>query len=178
MAELVTIARPYAEAAFRLALESKRLPQWSDMLALVEAVVRDEQVATRIGDPNVEEHALEGLILGALGERLDGQGRNLVQVLIGNGRLELVPQIRSLFEELKREREGVLEATVISALPVTDEQVKPLLTALETKFGRKVTAQFEVDPELIGGARIVVGDKVIDATVRGRLDAMAAALAR
>ena len=178
MAELVTIARPYAEAAFRLALEGGRLGQWADMLALVEGVVSDEQVATRIGDPNLDEGALERLILGALGDRLDGQGRNLVQVLVANRRLELVPQIRALFDELKRENEGVLEATIISALPVTDEQVKPLLAALETKFGRKVTAQIEVDPELIGGARIVVGDKVIDATVRGRLDAMAAALAR
>ena len=178
MAELATVARPYAEAAFKLALENGRLTEWSDMLALVDAVVSDEQVAQRIGDPNVDEQALEGLILGTLGDRLDGQGRNLVQVLVSNGRLELVSQIRALFDELKREHEGVLEATVISALPVTDDQVKPLLAALEKKFGRKVTAQVEVDPELIGGARIVVGDKVIDATVRGRLDAMAAALAR
>ena len=178
MAELVTIARPYAEAAFRLALEGKRLTQWAEMLALVEAVVSDEQIASRIGDPNIDEHALESLMLGALGDRLDGQGRNLLQVLVGNGRLEIVPQIRALFDELKRQHEGVLEATVISALPITDEQVKPLLAALEAKFGRKVTAQVQVDPELIGGARIVVGDKVIDATVRGRLDAMAAALTR
>ena len=178
MAELVTVARPYAEAAFRLAVEGARLAQWAEMLALIEAVVRDEQVAGRIGDPNVDEQALESLILGALGERLDGQGRNLVQVLVRNGRLELVPQIRALFDELKRSHEGVLEATVISAMPISDDQVKPLLAALEAKFGRKVTAQVEVDPELIGGARIVVGDKVIDVTVRGRLDAMAAALAR
>jgi len=178
MAELVTVARPYAEAAFELALEGGRLTQWAEMLALIEAVVNDEQIATRIGDPNLEEHALEGILLGALGDRLDGQGRNFVQVLVANHRLELVSPMRALFEELKREHEGVLEATVISALPVTDEQIKPLLAALEAKFGRKVTAQVTVDPELIGGARIVVGDKVIDATVRGRLDAMAAALAR
>jgi F-type H+-transporting ATPase subunit delta len=176
MAELTTIARPYAEAAFRLALEGNALQHWSDMLSLVEAVARDEQVASRIGDPNVDEHALESLILGTLGDRLDGAGRNLVQVLVQNGRLELLPQIRGLYEELKREHEGVLEAKIISALPVTEDQVRPLLAALEKKYGRKVSAQVEVDPQLIGGARIVVGDKVIDATVRGRLDAMAAAL--
>ena len=176
MAELVTIARPYAEAAFRTALQNKRLQQWSDMLALVEAVVVHEDVAARIGDPNVEEQALEGLILGTLGEHLDGQGRNLVQVLVRNGRLELTPHIRALYEELKREHEGVLEAKIISALPIGDEQVHLLVAALEKKYGRKVSTQVEIDPELIGGARIVVGDKVIDATVRGRLDAMAAAL--
>ena len=176
MAELVTIARPYAEAAFKIALESHAVQQWSDMLALIESVVTHEEVTARIGDPNVEEQALEGLILGTLGERLDGQGRNLVQVLVRNGRLELVSHIRTLYEDLKREHEGVLEAKIISALPIADEQVRPLVGALEKKYGRKVSTQVEVDPELIGGVRIVVGDKVIDATVRGRLDAMAAAL--
>jgi F-type H+-transporting ATPase subunit delta len=176
MAELVTIARPYAEAAFKIALENNTVQQWSDMLSLLDAVVSHEGVAVRIGDPNVNEQALEGLILGTLGERLDGNGRNLVQVLVQNGRLELVPHIRAMYEELKREHEGVLEARIISALPIGDEQVRPLVAALEKKYGRKVSAQVETDPELIGGARIVVGDKVIDATVRGRLDAMAAAL--
>jgi F-type H+-transporting ATPase subunit delta len=176
MAELVTIARPYAEAAFRLSLENQQLQHWSDMLSLIASVVRDDQIASRIGDPNVDDQALESLILGILGDRLDGAGRNLVQVLVQNGRLELVPNIQALFDELKREHEGVLEAKIISAQPVGDEQIRPLLSALERKYGRKVTAQVEVDPELIGGARILVGDKVIDATVRGRLDAMAAAL--
>ncbi|MGZ5149712.1 MAG: F0F1 ATP synthase subunit delta, partial [Burkholderiales bacterium] len=174
MAELVTIARPYAEAAFKLALENRNLVRWSDMLSLLDAVVRDERVASRIGDPNVNDRALESLILGALGERLDGQGRNFVQVLVQNRRLELVPHIRALYEELRREHEGVLEARIVSALPISDEQVRQVLAALEKKYGRKVNAQVEVDPALIGGARIVVGDKVIDATVRGRLDAMAA----
>ncbi|MGZ5757920.1 MAG: ATP synthase F1 subunit delta, partial [Burkholderiales bacterium] len=86
MAELVTIARPYAEAAFKLALENRNLVRWSDMLSLLDAVVRDERVASRIGDPNVNDRALESLILGALGERLDGQGRNFVQVLVQNRR--------------------------------------------------------------------------------------------
>lgn len=178
MAELVTVARPYAEAAYRLALESGTLPHWSDMLQLIEAVVRDEQVAARIGDPKVDAQALQGVILGAVGDRLDGHGRNLVQVLVQNGRLDLVSHIRSSFEALRRQHEGVLEATIISALPMSDVEMKPLLSALETKFGRKVNAQIKIDPELIGGARIVIGDKMIDATVRGRLDAMAAALAR
>ena len=176
MAELVTVARPYAEAAFKLSLESASLAKWSDMLALIEAVVHDEDVAVRIGDPNVDDHALESLILGALGERLDGQARNLVQLLIQNARLELVPHIRSNFEQLRREHEGVLEAKIVSALPIDDALAKQLVSALEKKYGRKVSAEVEVDPELIGGARITVGDKVIDATVRGRLDAMAAAL--
>jgi F-type H+-transporting ATPase subunit delta len=177
MAELVTIARPYAEAAFKLARETESLQRWSDMLALIEAVATDESVATRIGDPSVDDRALESVMLGALGERLDGPGRNFVQVLIQNGRLDVVSDVRALFEEQRREHEGVVEAKIISALPVDDSQAGALIAALEKKYGRKVNAQVEIDPELIGGARIVVGDKVIDATVRGRLDAMAAALA-
>jgi F-type H+-transporting ATPase subunit delta len=176
MAELVTIARPYAEAAFKLAREENALERWSDMLALIEAVVTDENIAARIGDPNVDDRALEGLILGILGERLDGRGRNLVQVLVQNGRLDLVSHIRLLFEAQRREYEGLIEARIISALPMGEEQVARLREALERKHGRRVNAQVEVDPQLIGGARIVMGDKVIDATVRGRLDAMAVAL--
>ena len=177
MAELVTIARPYAEAAFKLARENQSFARWSDMLELIDAVVRDPQVARRIGDPNVDATALESFILGTLGDRLDGHGRNLVQVLIQNQRLELVPQIRSLYEALRRDHEGVVEARIVSALPMGDDQVRQVLAALEKKYSRKVNATVEIDPALIGGARIVVGDKVIDATVRGRLDAMAAALA-
>lgn len=176
MAELVTIARPYAEAAFKLARDANALERWSETLALIEAVVTDEDMAARIGDPNVAEGALESLILGVLGERLDGHGRNLVQLLVQNGRLDLAGHIRSLYEEQRREHEGLIDARIVSALPLGDEQVARLREALERKHGRRVNAQVEVDPELIGGARIVVGDKVIDATVRGRLDAMAVAL--
>ena len=178
MAELATIARPYAEAAFKLALENDAgLARWSDTFALLDAAVSSEVLASRIGDPNVPESALEGVILGALGERLDGQGRNLVQVLIANGRLELVSEIRAQYDELRREREGVVEAQIVSAMPIDDAQVASLVSALEAKYQRRVNARVEVDPQLIGGVRIVIGDKVIDATVRGRLDAMAAALA-
>lgn len=178
MAELVTIARPYAEAAFRLAVENRNLAAWSGMLALLESVVADEAIAGSISDPGVDRDALASMLLGAFGEKLDGQGRNFLQVLADNGRLLLMPQIRAGFEELRRESEGVLEARIISALPISDEQVSGLRAALEAKYSRKVNTQVEVDPHLIGGVRIVVGDKVIDATVRGRLDAMAAALAQ
>ncbi|HEY9446581.1 MAG TPA: ATP synthase F1 subunit delta, partial [Burkholderiales bacterium] len=133
-------------------------------------------VQAAISDPNVSAQALEGLVIGVIGERLDGPARNLVQVLIQNGRLELLSNIRTLFEEQRRSHEGVLEARIVSALPLSDEQVRDVVGRLEAKHQRKVRAKVDIDPQLIGGVRIVIGDKVIDATVRGKLDAMAAAL--
>lgn len=176
MAEPLTIARPYAEAVFKLARDSNNLARWSRTLEVLEILVRDPQMQAAIGDPNLGAQQLESLILGVAGEAVDGAGRNFVQVLITNDRLTLMPEIRALFEESRREHEGILEARIISALPIDDRQRAELVARLEAKHGRKVSAQVEVDPKLIGGVRIVIGDKVIDATVRGKLDAMAAAL--
>lgn len=176
MAEPVTIARPYAEAVFRLAREKDNLAGWSGMLALLEAVAGDAQMQACIGDPKFSAQQIEALVLGIAGERLDGNGRNFVQVLAHAGRLELLPQIRALYEELRRAHEGVVEARIVSAMALDDAQAARLVRQLEAKYGRKVSAQIEVDPQLIGGVKIMVGDKVIDATVRGRLETMAAAL--
>jgi len=176
MAEPVTIARPYAEAAFRLARDKANLSGWSEMLAILAAVVVDPQMRACIDDPNLSAQQLEALILGVVGDRVDGLGRNFVQVLILNGRLDLLPEVRNLYEDLRREHEGILEARITSALPVGDEQRNQLVASLEARYQRKVTVRVEVDPTLIGGVKIAVGDKVIDGTVRGRLEAMAAAL--
>jgi F-type H+-transporting ATPase subunit delta len=176
MAEPVTVARPYAEAVFKLAAEGNALAAWSDALANIDGVVADSRVQACITDPNVSAQQLEGLVLGVVGDKLSGEARNFVQVLVANNRLDLMPLIREHFEALKREQEGVLEARIISALPMDDAQVKQLVAQLETKYQRKVVAQVETDASLIGGVKIIVGDKVIDGTVRGKLDAMAAAL--
>ena len=178
MAEIVTVARPYAEAAFKLAREKNLLAQWSGMLRLLETVVRDENVGRCIGDPNVSREQLESLILGVCGDRLDGAARNFVQVLVLNNRLALLPEIAAVYEQLKREHEGTLEAEIHSAFAVDDAQVGAIVGKLESKYGRKVRAQVVVDPQLIGGVKIVIGDKVVDGTVRARLDAMSAALTR
>ena len=178
MAETVTIARPYAEAAFKLAHEVNRLEPWSQMLELLELVVGDAEVARCVGDPNVSAQQMESLILGVCGERLDGAGRNFVQVLVHNDRLALMPEIRAMFEALRLAQEGVVEAEIYSAFAIDDAQVAQLVNKLESKYQRKVSAQVIVDPALIGGIKIVVGDKVVDATVRGKLDAMSAALIR
>ena len=178
MAELATIARPYAEAAFKLAREKSALAAWSDALALLEAIVQEPRLRALIDDPKVNPQALESLVLGVAGDRLEGAARNFVQVLIDNGRFDLAGEIRAQYEALRLEHEGVLEARIVSALPLADDQVRELVARLEARHQRKVRARIDVDPQLIGGVKIVVGDKVIDGTVRGRLEAMAAALAR
>lgn len=176
MAEPVTIARPYSEAVFKIARDGNVLAAWSDVLALLEAIVIDPRMQACINDPKLGAQQVEALVLGIAGERLNGSGRNLVQVLAQGGRLLLLPQIRALYEDARRSHEGVLEARIVSAQPLSDEQAARLVARLEAKYRRKVSVRIEIDPRLIGGVKIMVGDKVIDATVRGRLDQMAAAL--
>lgn len=176
MAEPVTIARPYAEAVFGLARDTNRLGEWSAMLELLAAIAEDPQVRACIANPKLSAAELDSLILGIAGDRLDGHGRNFVQLLLRSERFTLLPQIRALYEALRREHEGVLEVRILSARPLTGAQVNELVSRLEAKYQRKVSAKITVDPELIGGVRIIVGDKVLDGTVRGRLEAMAAAL--
>ncbi len=176
MAELATIARPYAEAVFKLAREKNNFAGWDEMLELLAVMSRDPQLQACFGNPNLTSQQIESLVLGIAGDKLDGLGRNFVQVLVHNSRLELLPQIHELYQALKHEHESVLEAKIISALPISDEQSRQLVARLETKYQRKINARVEVDPQLIGGVKIMVGDKVIDATVRGKLEAMAAAL--
>src|SRR5690348_209523 len=105
MAEAVTIARPYAEAAFKIGRDTGTLPQWSESLELIQTVSRDEDVARRISDPNFSRAQLEALLLGICGGRLDGAARNFVQLLVQNSRLEVIAEIRALFEQLKLEHE-------------------------------------------------------------------------
>ena len=178
MADNVTIARPYAEAIFKLAKDKNALDKWSQMLAFLEVVVQEPQVQSVIGNPNLSVEKIESMLLGICGEKIDGTARNLVQVLTRNDRLLLLPEIRMLFEQRKAEQEGVLEAKIASAFPMSDEQVRELVSRLEGKYKRRVVAQVSVDPELIGGVKITAGDEVLDASVRGKLEAMHAALTR
>jgi F-type H+-transporting ATPase subunit delta len=173
MAELTTIARPYAEAAFRLAREANALPVWSQMLRLVRMVVADPQVAGALDNPKLTAGDKESLILSVCGDGLDPLGRNFVRVLVESDRIALVPQIAAHFEDLKNDAEGVAEATIVSAFPLDDAQVAELKAALEKRFGKRIDATVSVDPALIGGARVTVGDTVIDGSVQAQLEAMA-----
>ena len=173
MAELITVARPYAQAAFELAREKNALPVWAEMLRLASSVGADPQMRAALDNPKLSAGDKESLFLSICGEGLNPEGRNFVRVLIGAGRISLLPEIRELFDSLKDEAEGVARANIASAFPITDAELASLKTALEKHFGKRIEATVGVHPELIGGARITVGDKVIDASVQGELRAMA-----
>lgn len=173
MAEAVTIARPYAVAAFRLAKEKSALATWSAMLAFLDAVVSDQAVRALIDDPKVEMAAVERMLVAVCKGKLDDAGLNLVRLLVENNRLLVAPEIAAIFEELKAQDEGVLEAEITAAIKITDAQVKAIVEQLQRRFGKKIEASVKVDPEIVGGIKIVIGDTVIDASVRGRLQELA-----
>jgi F-type H+-transporting ATPase subunit delta len=176
MAERATIARPYADAAFEFARDANALPQWGGMLRFVESLATDPQMAEVLGSPRLSSEAKASLLLSVAGERIDAGMRNFVHILVDADRVTLLPEIRALFEALRDDAEGVAKATIESALALSPEQTASLAAALEKRFGKRIEATVRVDPALIGGARITVGDTVIDGSVQGKLDAMAQAL--
>lgn len=173
MAELITIARPYAQAAFALAQDGNALPVWSEALRLAAAVVADAKVAAALDSPKLTAGDKESLLLSICGDRISTEQRNFLRVLIEADRITLLPQIRAEFLQLKDAADGVAKARIDSAFPLSDAQVAEITGALEKRFGRRIDATVNVDPTLIGGVRITVGDTVVDATVQAQLQAMA-----
>ncbi len=173
MAEISTIARPYAVAAYKLGREQNALGKWSEMLGFAAAVANDTQIKAYIQDPKVVSGDLQTTFLKVCGDQLNENGQNLVKVLVEYGRLSILPEIASAFEALKAQDEGTLDAEIIAASKPSAAEVKDLVTRLEAKFGKKIEASVSVDPELIGGIKIVVGDTVIDASVKGQLQNLA-----
>jgi F-type H+-transporting ATPase subunit delta len=178
MAELVTVARPYAEASFRTAREKGELGLVADMLAFVAAVASDPQMRSVAGNPRVSARQKKDLFFAIAEGRLNDNVKNLVSMLVDNHRELLLPSISGQFEELKRESEKVLHARITSAQALTDDQKAEMVGALERQYGKKIEAEHDVDPTLLGGARVQIGDQVIHASVRDALAQMAAALAR
>ncbi|MFN3984662.1 MAG: F0F1 ATP synthase subunit delta [Rhodocyclaceae bacterium] len=176
MAENVTIARPYAEAAFELARGADALAPWSEALDRLSAIVADTSMQACISDPNLSQDQLIRLVLDVAGEGLVPEQQNFVRVLVENDRLQVLPEIRDLFVDKKNGFEGVKEADIASAFPIDDASLANLKSDLEARFKARINVTVRIDPELIGGVRIAVGDEVIDASVRGKLANMAAAL--
>lgn len=175
MAESLTIARPYAEAAFKTALEQNALPAWSDALARLSAVVASPEAAALIGNPGIAATQVAAVVADVAGQ-VSPEQRNFVGLLADNERLTVLPEIATLFARLRNQHEHVLAAHVTSAYPLSEQQVGDIQATLEAKHGCKVQVSVSVDPALIGGVSISIGDEVMDASVRGKLAQLAAAL--
>jgi F-type H+-transporting ATPase subunit delta len=177
MREPSTLARPYAAAVFRMAWEADALPEWSDSLQLLTAVVSDPAMQGLIADPRVPRASLADLVLSVVGDRFPEPARNLVRVLVDNQRLVLAPAIAQLFE-LERARAQRREKVLVrSAYPLDAEFEQTIATAMRARLGCEVDVESDVDRSLIGGVVIRTGDRVLDASVKGRLAQLAAALA-
>ena len=173
MADKSTIARPYAKAAFEVARDRKRFGPWSEALRTAAAVVGDPRVQSLLGNPRVTPAQLADLVSGIAGPQLGEEGGNFIRTLADNGRLAFLPEISTLFDELKSEAEGVIDVMVTSAAPLDDAQRGNLVAALERRLQRTVRLQCATDPTLIGGAVLRAGDLVIDGSLRTRLERIA-----
>lgn len=175
MAENITLARPYADAAFQLARATNALGPWQQALDRMAAVAADAQMVECITNPRLLPAQVSQLFLDVVGS-VSAEQQNFVRLLVDNERLQVLPEIRDLYVELKNGQEGVQEADIASAFPLDDATLKNLVADLEARFKCRIQAKVSLDPELIGGVRIAVGDQVIDASVRGKLASMATAL--
>jgi F-type H+-transporting ATPase subunit delta len=178
MAEIATVARPYAEATFKAAVEKNALGAVGDSMQLLAAIARDEQMRFVLSDPKIGAAKKKELFASIAGDKLDELSRSVLGVLIDAHRDPLLGEISEQFDELKREHDRIIRARITSAQPLTDSQRDEIVGALEKRYGKKVEAELEVDAHLLGGARVQVGDQVIHASVRDALAQMAAALTR
>ncbi|AJG21456.1 MULTISPECIES: F0F1 ATP synthase subunit delta [Cupriavidus] len=177
MAETATIARPYAEALFRVATESSgNLDAWSELVSEMGQVAANPDMKAVAGDPNVHGDKLSALFLSALKSPVNDEAKRFVSLLVDNHRLSVLPEIAEQFHALKNDREGSADVEITSAFPLEGASLTDLVAALERKFGRKLQPSVAVDPSLIGGVRVKVGDEVLDTSVRARLAAMQVAL--
>jgi F-type H+-transporting ATPase subunit delta len=170
MADKTTIARPYAKAAFEEARGENRLGPWSDSLRTAATVASDPRVNSLLGNPRVTSSELAQLVIDIAGPQLGDHGANFVRTLAENHRLAYLPEISTLFDELKDEAEKIVDVTVTSAAPLDDTQRKTLTAALERKLKRGIRMQCQTDPSLIGGAVLQAGDLVIDGSLRTQLN--------
>ena len=176
MAELNSIARPYAQAVFELAQQQHDLAGWNDQLELLAVIGADADVARLVNNPRVPAAQLEALILGVAADRLNKEGINLVKLLLHNGRLNVLPQIARAYAAHRAEAESVIEAKMTTAGEIDTRQRKQFAEALQAKLGRNIKLEFAVDRALIGGAVIRAGDWVIDGSVRAQLEQFGGAL--
>jgi len=175
MAEIATIARPYAEALFRVA-KTTDLSAWAEMVGEMAQIAAHPDVKAMVQNPKVPAAVSAEALLSALKSPITEEVRNFIATLANYGRLLVLPEIAAQFHALKNAHEGAADAEISSAFELTAEQLTQLCSDLEAKFGRKLQPRVTIDPALIGGVRVVVGDEVLDTSVRAKLQQMQLAL--
>ena len=176
MIEPITLARPYAKAAFEHARVAGELAQWQDALEQLAAVTRDHKVSVMLKSPSQTEQQRAENLAALIGDSLPASVVNLLMIMADNGRLSLLPEVAALFEQFKQAVESTVTVVVTSAYPLSDDETRVLSETMTSKLDRSVTLTSETEPSLLGGAIIRADDLVIDGSVRGRLDKLAGAL--
>jgi F-type H+-transporting ATPase subunit delta len=177
MSEAITIARPYAQAAFEEAQKKSDLKGWSEMLLSLAETVCHPEIRTVVTSPRVAKLQLEKLMVDLLGDQAKIQQRNFIRVLVDNQRLQVLPEIAAIFESLRAEAEKTVNVVVDSAFELSAAQQEKIIGSLKARMGREIKLVCKVNKELLGGIVIRAGDKVIDGSARTRLGEMANALA-
>ncbi|MBI5659123.1 MAG: F0F1 ATP synthase subunit delta [Nitrosomonadales bacterium] len=177
MAEAISVARPYALAAFDEARKLGDLKGWSDMLQAAAHAAANPEVKALITSPRVSRGQLEGLMLALSGDRAGKAGQNFIRLLVESQRLVLLPEIAAMFETMRAEAEKSVDVVVASAFELNETQKQKIAAAMKKRMGREVRLSCEVDRELLGGIIIRAGDKVIDGSARAHLSGLASALA-
>ena len=176
MAELATLARPYAEAAFQVAVKGD-LKQATAEIDALAAVAANDQLRQFADAPKSGAAQVFDVITSVVNMPLSDASKNLLRTVIDNGRLSVLPEIAAQFHMLVNSRSGVSDAIVYSAFAIDAAALTDLVASLEKRFGRKLNASVQIDADLIGGVRVVVGDEVLDTSVKARLEQMRTALA-
>ncbi len=173
MSELTTAARPYARAVFEMAREGESFDTWSESLQYLATIVSDSTMTQLLEAPKLTHQQRATMVEQVAGDKLDDQCSNFVKLLAENGRLELLGDIKALYEEYRADAEGAIEASVVSARKLTQQQTKNIAAALSKRLQRQVNIVSSIDKSLIAGAVIRAGDLVIDGSLKGRLQNMA-----
>ncbi|HCR6027355.1 TPA: F0F1 ATP synthase subunit delta [Shigella flexneri] len=172
MSEFITVARPYAKAAFDFAVEHQSVERWQDMLTFAAEVTKNEQMAELLSGALAPEMLAESFI-AVCGEQLDENGQNLIRVMAENGRLNALPDVLEQFIHLRAVSEATAEVDVISAAALSEQQLAKISAAMEKRLSRKVKLNCKIDKSVMAGVIIRSGDMVIDGSVRGRLERLA-----
>lgn len=176
MAERLTLARPYARAAFEVAVSERKLQTWMDAMNQLAALTATPELQDLLVSPTLGSVQKAALLMDVLGELPESSLSKFVAVLAENKRLLLMPEIRELFQLMKAQQEHAVDVSVTTAFPMDDQVLQQLGKALSDRLGRQVKIASSVDRGLLGGALIRTGDTVIDGSVRGRLDKLAKAI--